>query len=81
MTVPKIAGSGPAEVELEAGKTYFFCACGLSQNQPFCDGSHKGTGMKSKSFIAEKSGRAWLCMCKQSQDTPFCDGTHNSLPK
>jgi CDGSH-type Zn-finger protein len=79
MTKPHIAAKSPAEVELEAGKTYYFCACGLSKNQPFCDGAHKGTGMKSHPFTAEKDGKAWLCQCKQSGGIPFCDGTHNKI--
>lgn len=77
---PQIAGREPIKVELEAGKDYWFCTCGLSKNQPFCDSSHKGTGMKSHKFTAEKSGTAWLCMCKQSKNTPFCDSTHKTLP-
>ena len=77
--LPKIAGHEPAKVELEAGKDYWFCTCGLSKNQPFCDSSHKGTGMKSHKFTAEKSGTAWLCMCKQTKNTPFCDSTHKTL--
>ncbi len=79
MTKPEIAARSPAEVELEAGKTYFFCACGRSQKQPFCDGSHKGTGLKSHPFTAEKTGKASLCRCKQSGNVPFCDGTHNKI--
>lgn len=78
-TVPKIADYSPKAVELEAGKDYWFCTCGLSANQPFCDSSHKGTGMKSHKFTAEKTGTAWLCMCKNSKNIPFCDGTHSSL--
>ncbi|MGB4058213.1 MAG: CDGSH iron-sulfur domain-containing protein [Alphaproteobacteria bacterium] len=76
---PEIAGSSPAEVDLEKDKTYHFCACGRSQKQPFCDGSHKGTDFKSLPFKAEKPGTAWLCMCKQSKNLPYCDGTHNTL--
>lgn len=76
-TLPKRAGDAPIVVELEAGKDYWFCTCGLSANQPFCDGSHKGTGLKSHKFTAEKTGKAWLCMCKATGKTPFCDGTHS----
>ena len=65
-----------AKVELEKGKEYLFCACGRSQSQPFCDGSHKGTSFKPKAFTAEKDGDAWLCACKHSRNKPFCDGSH-----
>ena len=77
--LPKIAGTSSIAVELEEGKTYSFCACGLSQTQPFCDGSHKGTEFKSHKFTAEKTGKAWLCQCKHSKNIPFCDGTHKTL--
>ncbi len=68
---------GPYQVELEEGKRYFWCRCGRSQNQPFCDGSHKGTGIEPHAFVADSSGTANLCGCKQTDDAPFCDGTHN----
>lgn len=78
---PKIAARNPAVVELEAGKDYWFCTCGHSANQPFCDGSHKTaeTNLRSHKFTAEKTGKAWLCQCKNSKNIPFCDGTHSSL--
>lgn len=81
MTKAKIAGTAPMSVELVEGQTYYFCTCGLSEKQPFCDGSHKKSdmGLKSHPFTAEKTGTAWLCMCKQTGDKPFCDGTHNGL--
>ena len=76
---PVIAQKAPFPVELEAGKTYFWCACGKSANQPFCDGSHKTTTFTPTRFTAEKSGQAWLCGCKHSAHAPFCDGTHKGL--
>lgn len=76
---PEIAALQSAAVDLEAGKDYFFCTCGRSGKQPFCDGSHKGTGFRSHKFTAEKTGKAWLCQCKHSKNIPFCDGTHKSL--
>lgn len=79
MSKPKIADRQPAQVKLEAGKKYAWCACGRSQKQPYCDGSHKGTGFKPHVFSAEEDGEAWLCMCKRTGDQPFCDGTHASL--
>lgn len=77
--VPIIAQKGPFTVELQAGKTYWWCACGRSKTQPFCDGSHKVTSITPKPFTAEKDGKAWLCGCKQSKNAPFCDGTHKTL--
>ena len=77
--VPVIAAKTPGMVELEEGKTYTWCRCGRSADQPFCDGSHRGTGITPLSFKAEKSGRTALCRCKASANAPFCDGTHASL--
>lgn len=79
MSKPKIAAREPMPVNLEAGKRYLWCSCGRSQTQPFCDMSHKGTGLKPVPFTAEKDGEAWLCMCKHTGDAPFCDGTHTTL--
>ncbi len=79
MAEPVIAQKGPYAVEVEAGRTYAWCACGRSQNQPFCDGSHKGTGLEPVKFTAEKSGKVWLCGCKRTGKPPYCDGTHSSL--
>ena len=76
---PVVAAKNPYSVELEQGKTYYWCACGRSKNQPFCDGSHKGTGFEPRAFTAERSGTAWLCGCKHSSKAPFCDGTHKGL--
>ena len=76
---PIIAARSPSMVELEAGKDYFWCRCGRSANQPFCDGSHASTGITPTKFTAEKSGRAALCQCKGTANAPFCDGTHAKL--
>lgn len=76
MKTPERAAALPKEVATEQGKTYAWCACGLSKNQPFCDGSHKATSFKPHIFKAEKSGPQWLCMCKQTKHKPFCDGSH-----
>ncbi|OFZ05651.1 MAG: hypothetical protein A2491_20370 [Bacteroidetes bacterium RIFOXYC12_FULL_35_7] len=70
---------GPYKVNAQTGKVYWWCSCGLSDNQPFCDGSHEGRDIKPKSFKAEKDGDIWLCGCKKTKNPPFCDGTHNSL--
>ena len=74
-----VAQSSPYEVELEAGKTYAWCACGRSANQPFCDGSHTVTELRPVVFKAEKDEKVWLCGCKQTANQPRCDGTHNRL--
>ena len=76
---PHIAAKVPAKVELEAGKDYWYCSCGLSAAQPFCDGAHKGSGFAPVKFTAETSGPAFLCQCKQSANPPFCDGKHQAL--
>ena len=81
MKEPKIAGTKPVSADLKAGEKIFWCACGLSQNQPYCDGSHKGTGFKPHVHEPTEDGEAWLCMCKRTGDSPFCDGTHAKLPK
>lgn len=67
----------PCCVEVEAGKRYFWCSCGKSQKEPYCDGSHKGTEMKSVSFIAETTEKVSLCRCKKTRNPPYCDGSHN----
>ena len=69
----------PFTVELEARKTYFWCACGASKNQPFCDGSHKGSDITPVPFKVEDSKLYGLCGCKKSQKVQFCDGTHKTL--
>jgi CDGSH iron-sulfur domain-containing protein 3 len=80
MATAHVAQKAPYPVELEAGKTYYWCACGQSKTQPFCDGSHKGEGVHSpKAFTAETTGTAYLCGCKQTHSSPNCDGTHKSL--
>lgn len=79
MTEPKIADKKSIKVELEKGKTYFFCTCGESAKQPFCDGSHAGTEFSPMSFVAEKDGIVGLCACKRSAKQPFCDGKHKEL--
>lgn len=80
MNTPIIAQRSPYVVNVEAGKTYAWCACGRSKSQPFCDGAHKGTGLAPKRFKAEQSGTVHFCGCKHSQAGVTCDGTHKTLP-
>ena len=79
MTDPVIAAKEPFEKVIKAGERYAWCACGLSKQQPVCDGSHKVTDLRPMIKVAEKDETIWLCGCKQSGTKPYCDGTHNSL--
>ena len=79
MSEPTIAQKEPYPVDVEAGKTYYWCACGRSANQPFCDGSHKGTEFAPIKYEATESGTVFFCGCKHSSDKPFCDGSHAGL--
>lgn len=78
MSEPRIAGRRPVVTELEPG-TYWWCACGESNNQPFCDGSHAGTGFEPIPLTLEETKRVALCTCKRSASKPMCDGTHARL--
>ena len=78
MAEPEIAGKKPAMVTLEPG-TYYWCACGRSKKQPFCDGSHEGTEFSPVEFKMDQKGQVALCMCKRTKDQPFCDGSHTKL--
>ena len=79
MSTPVIAQKSPYPVNVEAGKTYAWCACGGSKGQPFCDGSHKGTGMSPTMFKAPTTGTVYFCGCKHSKAGATCDGTHKTL--
>jgi len=76
---PVIAQKGPYQIDVEQGRAYFWCACGRSAKQPFCDGSHAGTTLSPLRFVAETTGTVNLCGCKSTDDKPFCDGAHNML--
>ena len=78
MTKPKAADNKPLMMEMKPG-SYYWCACGQSSNQPFCDGSHKGTGFSPKLIDFTEVKTVFWCMCKQSKNAPFCDGTHKGL--
>ena len=71
------AGSNPIGIVAEEGKSYFWCTCGKSSKQPFCDGSHKGTEFTPLAYKAEESKKVFFCTCKQTDDQPLCDGSHN----
>lgn len=76
---PKIAQVTPYPVEVEAGRTYFWCSCGQSSKQPFCDGSHKDSGFAPMKWEATDSKKVFFCGCKHSAKAPLCDGSHSKL--
>jgi CDGSH-type Zn-finger protein len=74
--MPEIAGRKSIKIAVEAGESYWWCACGRSKSQPFCDGSHKVTSFTPVEFKAEKSEDVWFCSCKRTNKKPICDGSH-----
>jgi len=79
MTEPKIYDTKPKLVELETDKNHAWCACGKSSNQPWCDGSHKGSGITPTVFQVDENKVYAMCNCKHSDTPQFCDGTHKSI--
>jgi thiamine pyrophosphate-dependent acetolactate synthase large subunit-like protein/nitrite reductase/ring-hydroxylating ferredoxin subunit/CDGSH-type Zn-finger protein len=79
MTKPRIADTRPIPVELKGGETVYWCACGRSARQPFCDGSHQGTDIEPLPFTPEKNGKYFLCQCKRTRNPPLCDGSHKAV--
>ena len=79
MTKPVIAQNEPIGSDVIEGTEYWWCACGESQAQPFCDGSHKGKGISPTQFVAKRTQTVWFCGCKQTANAPTCDGSHNDL--
>ena len=79
MSEAVVAAKAPAGVDLEPG-TYWWCACGRSTKQPFCDGSHKGCGISPMKVEIAEAGKYWMCQCKATLKQPYCDGTHRNLP-
>ena len=71
------AGEEPTMINVEKGKSYYWCSCGKSSKQPFCDGSHKGSRFNPVIFKAKKTTKIFFCACKQTNNQPFCDGAHN----
>jgi CDGSH-type Zn-finger protein len=78
-TLPLIPQKEPYRLEVEPGKSYWWCACGKSASQPFCDGSHKGTGFAPIEFKPDIAGTVSFCGCKRSAKAPRCDGTHKTV--
>jgi CDGSH-type Zn-finger protein len=74
-----IAAKAPIGIDVEAGKSYWWCSCGKSANQPFCDGSHKGSEFSPVKFEATESRKVWFCACKQTAQQPLCDGSHKKI--
>lgn len=79
MAEPVPAQKAPYKVAVEQGRTYWWCACGRSAKQPFCDGSHKGTGLAPVKYEAAASRDQWFCGCKATKGQPLCDGSHKAL--
>jgi len=79
MTEVVIASKEPFQTDVKEGKTYWWCACGRSKNQPFCDGSHKDTGFEPVEYTAKRDGKVFLCGCKHTKRAPLCDGSHKDL--
>ena len=78
--MPEIAGTKPIRIAVEGGKSYWWCACGRSKKQPFCDGSHKGSQFTPVQWTAPESKEVWFCACKQTATQPLCSGAHTALP-
>lgn len=79
MNKPVASQKAPYAVDLTAGEEYYWCACGRSAKQPFCDGTHQGSGLEPMAFVADKTETVYLCGCRSSSKKPFCDGTHTKL--
>jgi len=79
MSEPVVAQKTPYPVDVEVGKSYFWCSCGKSAKQPFCDGSHKGTDFNPLKFEATETKTVYFCGCKKTANSPLCDGAHKSL--
>lgn len=79
MEKPVIADNKPVKTSLEADKSYMWCTCGRAKEQPFCDGSHKGTSLKPMKFTSKATTQKWVCACKHTKTPPYCDGSHQKF--
>ena len=79
MSQPFVRSTLPRPVDVEAGRTYWWCTCGRSAAQPFCDGSHAGSAHSPLAYEAPQTTRVWFCGCKHTRKPPFCDGSHKTL--
>ena len=79
MSTPDIPQKTPLPVDVEEGRKYFWCSCGRSDRQPFCDGSHQGTEFLPQTYVAETTRTLYFCACKHTHGAPLCDGSHNAL--
>jgi CDGSH iron-sulfur domain-containing protein 3 len=80
MSEAAIGGRAPAAVEVTAGEELWWCACGLSSSQPFCDGTHEDAEFSPVQYVAPETRRVFFCTCKRSKNAPLCDGSHKELP-
>ena len=78
MGKPERAGDAPIGVDVVESKSYYWCTCGKSSKQPFCDGSHKGSEFAPLAYKADQSKKVFFCTCKLTKDPPMCDGSHNA---
>jgi len=79
MEKPTVGGTSPIRITLEEGKKYAWCSCGKSENQPWCNGAHKGSSFTPMVFVQEAEKTAGICTCKMTSNPPFCDGAHKNL--
>jgi CDGSH-type Zn-finger protein len=79
MDKPVVAQKSPIPADIKKGETYYWCSCGKSSNQPFCNGAHQDTSFEPLAFTAEKDEEVYLCACKHTKNAPYCDGSHENL--